>query len=217
MFGHLLRATLISLLGVFYFSSAAQAEELDVKITSDLPHVDVSHEGKTVRIQRIQDTSNKLANSFTKTSRPCPPFCVHPMEIAPGVKTVGELEVMDFLKNEVSANRGLLVDARMPDWYEKGTIPGSVNIPFTILSAGLDNPHTGRILRLLGAGENQGTWDFSSARDLLLFCNGLWCDQSPRAIKNLIDLGYPSGKLFWYRSGMQSWQQLGLTTVIPGE
>lgn len=217
MFGHLLRTTLLSLFGAFCLMSVVQAEELDVKITSDIPYVNVSHEGKTVRIQRIQDTSNKLANSFTKTSRPCPPFCVHPMNIAPGVTTVGELEVLDFLKNDVSANHGLLVDARMPDWYEKGTIPGSVNIPFTILSEGLDNPHTSRILRLLGASENQGEWDFANARDLMLFCNGLWCDQSPRAIKNLISLGYPSGKLFWYRAGMQSWQQLGLTTVIPGE
>ncbi len=31
--------------------------------------------------------------------------------------------------------------------------------------------------------------------------------------KALLNLGYPPHKLKWYRGGMQSWEQLGLTTV----
>jgi hypothetical protein len=48
-----------------------------------------------------------------------------------------------------------------------------------------------------------------------MFCNGPWCDQSPRALKNLVLLGYPPHKLNYYRGGMQLWQLLGLTAVVP--
>ncbi|MGD8572392.1 MAG: rhodanese-like domain-containing protein, partial [Gammaproteobacteria bacterium] len=44
---------------------------------------------------------------------------------------------------------------------------------------------------------------------------GMWCGQSPRAIKGLLKLGYPAEKISYYRGGMQSWQMLGLTVVIP--
>lgn len=187
----------------------------DVNLTESVPYLDIEHEGRMVRIERIQDSTNKLDNSFAKTSRPCPPFCIHPMRAAIGVETVGELELLDFLVSKVRKNRGLLIDARLPEWYQKGTIPGAVNIPWTILASGPDNPHTARILRALDAKDVNGEWDFRDALDLLLFCNGPWCDQSPRAIKNLLSLGYPPQKLQYYRGGMQLWQLMGLTTVLP--
>ena len=195
--------------------SMASPAENKVRITPDIAFLDVQHNGKTVRIERIQDTKNKLTNGFAKTSRVCPPFCVYPIEIDSDIKTVGELELLRFLDTQVKDNKGLLVDARMPVWYEKGTIPGSVNIPFTILIKGKNNPHVVKILKLLGATENNGEWNFDNARELLLYCNGPWCGMSVRATKNLAKMGYPKDKLFWYRSGMQSWQQLGLTTVKP--
>jgi rhodanese-related sulfurtransferase len=196
------------------FSTTVLAKN-KVAITRDLPYLDVMHEGKKIRIERIQDTSHKLTNSFSKTSRPCPPFCIQPIELHPDIIMVGETELLTFLDTTVKNNLGLLVDARMPAWFEKGTIPGSVNIPFTILSDGLESIHTRKIVKLLGAIETEGKWDFTNTKKLLLFCNGPWCGQSPRAIKNLLKLGYPPNHLYWYRGGMQSWQLLGLTTVTP--
>ena len=201
------------LLAMFSLSSNAPARE--VNLMENLPFLEIQHEGQTVRIERNQNADNKLDNSFAKTSRPCPPFCIHAMRAAIGVETVGELELLDFLVTKVRTNRGLLIDARLPEWYRKGTIPGSVNIPWTILASGPDNPHTARILRALDVQERNGEWDFRGALDLLLFCNGPWCDQSPRAIQNLIGLGYPPEKLLYYRGGMQVWQLLGLTTILP--
>lgn len=188
---------------------------LEVNLGEHLPYLDIEYEGKLVRIQRNQDTSSRLDNSFAKTSRPCPPFCIHPMRAAVGVETVGEMELLDFLITKVRNNRGLLIDARLPEWHQRGTIPGAVNIPWTLLAAGPDNPFTAKILNALDAVEENGEWDFRSALDLMLFCNGPWCDQSPRAIRNLLTLGYPPQKLYYYRGGMQVWQLLGLTTVIP--
>jgi rhodanese-related sulfurtransferase len=191
-------------------------DEIKIKITPDLPYLDVRHNGKTVRIMRIQDPEHRLSNSYAKTSRPCPPFCVHPIKLTDTVQTVGVLELLNFLDNQVKKGKGALIDARLPQWYEKGTIPGSVNIPFPILTAGTENPHTVRILKLLGGNKSKdGSWNFEKARELMLYCNGLWCGQSTRAIMALIKIGYPEAKLYWYRGGMQDWQLLGLTTVVP--
>ncbi len=195
-------------------TGGVSAKEREVKITPDMPLVEVEIGGKTIRIERIQDTKHRLKNSFTKTSRPCPPFCIQPMQPAPGVHVAGELELIEFLKNKVAKSEGVLVDARIPAWFRKGSIPGAVNIPFTLFAP--DNPYRDRILLVLGAKKlEDGTWDFGGARELMLFCNGPWCAQSPRAIRNLITAGYPPEKLHYYRGGMQAWQILGLTVTKP--
>jgi rhodanese-related sulfurtransferase len=155
---------------------------------------------------------NRLIDDFTKTSRPCPPFCIHPISAAPGVDTLGELEILDFLANDVKAGNGILIDARMPEWHKAETIPGSLNIPFVILKEA--NPFMEKILLALGSTQGaDGNWNFDKAKTLVLFCNGPWCDQSPQAIKGLLSFGYPAKKLKYYRGGMNLWRLFGLTTV----
>lgn len=192
-------------------NSAALAQE--VRIAPDMPAANLTVNGQPITIERIQDSGNALTGEFTKTSRPCPPFCIHPMEAAPGVATVGELELISFLEGPASSGNGLLIDTRLPEWYTKGTIPGSVNVPFATLKA--ENPYRDQILTALGGVQNGDSWDFSNAKELLLFCNGPWCDQTPRAIKELIAAGYPADKLKYYRGGMQVWMSLGLSVARP--
>lgn len=199
-----------------FIATLAHASEtnLTVQITEELPYVEVNHQGSLVKITRVQDTDNRLIDDFSKTSRPCPPFCIHPIEAAPGVRTIGEIELLEFLRNNMTSENGLLIDARMPEWYESETIPGSVNIPFVIFTK--SSSKRGRVLELLGAVKDESdNYDFSNAKQLTLFCNGPWCDQSPRAIKGLIKVGYPPEKLAYYRGGMQLWKLFGLTTVLP--
>lgn len=192
----------------------AGAQELKVGISEQLAYVDVVHEGKRVRIQRIQDTNHRVVDAWARTSRPCPPSCIQPMSSAAGVATVGELELLDFLAAQGRAGSGLLVDTRPPEAYRAETIPGAVSLPFSIVRP--ENPHLGEVLRALGARQRGGQWDFDSAKELLLFCAGAWSDQSSRAVRGLLALGYPSGKLRYYRGGLQSWRLLGLTTVSAG-
>jgi rhodanese-related sulfurtransferase len=129
---------------------------------------------------------------------------------------VSELELLDFLMVDAKQGKGLLIDARTDSWFKKGTIPGAINIPFTIFISSGDDLAMVKVLKALGGvRDEQGRWDFNESKNLLLFCNGPWCDQSPRAIKGLMRHGYPPEKLFYYRGGMQSWQSLGLTTVVP--
>jgi len=182
-----------------------------VGLTAETPTVTVSHQGKEITIKRIQDTDHRLIDDFAKTSRPCPPFCIHPMSAAPGVETVGELELIDFVKNQVKQGKGLLVDARMPKFFNSETIPGAINIPFVLFTG----ENADKVISLLGVTEKDGKKDFSKAKELTLFCNGPWCDQSPRAIKALLKAGYPARKLKYYRGGMQLWKIFSLTTVLP--
>ena len=124
-----LSAFVLLLSTVFLVNSNAIA--VDVKLTDYLAYIDVKHGGDQGRVQRIQDVDHMLDDGFAKTSRKCPPFCIQPMKVAPGVTTVGEAEIFRFMERELASGNGLIVDARTPSWYEKGTIPGSTNIPFT--------------------------------------------------------------------------------------
>jgi rhodanese-related sulfurtransferase len=207
--------TAVALVGAMAvcFSSFAQ----EVKITAELASVQISHGDKKVTIERHQNQENTVNPAFAKTSRKCPPFCIQPGTLAPGVETIGELEVLDYLKRAGDDKSILIVDSRTPDWVARGTIPGAVNIPWTSLSLSQSDPITvADILQeQLGAKQQDDFWDFSEAKTLVLFCNGMWCGQSPNNIKTLLKLGYPAHKLKWYRGGMQGWEILGLTTVKP--
>ena len=214
----------------------SMAANLEVKIAEDTQYTMVNHGEELVRVQRIQDTGNTITGAFTRTSRPCPPFCVNPLNIENGVATVAELEVVKFMETAMHSGAGVIIDARTPSWHDKGTIPGSVNIPFTVFEKSADDPELVEVLERLGAqqrddvnvvmrslekvglfdgSEKTDAWDFSEARQLLIWCNGPWCGQSPRAIHALITLGYPADKLYYYRGGMQMWQSLGLSVVLP--
>ncbi len=193
-------------------------DALEVGIAPDTASVTVMHQGKEVTIMRNQDTGNTVKGDFALTSRPCPPFCIRPIKLAPGVATIGELEMLDYL---VAAgqkdSRVLVIDSRTPDWVAKGTIPGSVNIPWTKLKLDTSDPLTiSEIMqKRFGAKLMDELWDFSDAKTLVLFCNGMWCGQSPRNIMVLLQFGYPAHRIKWYRGGMQDWEILGLTTVTP--
>lgn len=197
----------------------AAASGLDVNITRDLASVQVMHQGREVTIQRNQDTDNTVAPAFAKTSRKCPPFCIQPMNLAPGVETIGEVELLDYLRRSGAGDHSVLVvDSRTPDWVARGTIPGSVNIPWTRLNPAYEgDPITvGEVLEeRLGVTQDEGLWDFSKAKTVVFFCNGMWCGQSPNSIANLLRYGYPPQRIKWYRGGMQDWEILGLTTVKP--
>ncbi len=217
-------------------SFGVQAKEVAVKITKDKSYSTVHDGGELIKISRIQDTSHVIDGSFAKTSRPCPPFCINPISIDERVKTVAELEVIKFMETALYRGDGVLVDARTPSWYKKGTIPGSINIPFTKFEKDANDFELAEIFERLGAVERENVnpvlrmveslglldgdqktdkWDFSEAKELLLWCNGPWCGQSPRAIRGLLKAGYPAEKLYYYRGGMQMWQSLGLTTIAP--
>ena len=226
---------LIAALAATMAFSANVSAGKPVGITPDMKEATVTHNGKSFTIMRNQDNDNRVKDAFAKTSRPCPPFCIQPAVLAPGVETIAEVEVIAYLQKMAGGDKTILaVDSRTPDWVEKGTIPGAKNIPWTSL-----NPKKGAttegIVKILteefGARLKGDIFDvddaivnntvgevidYSDARTLVMFCNGMWCGQSPNNIKNLLKFGYPAEKIKWYRGGMQDWEILGLSTV-PGK
>ena len=207
--------TILAVVSGLLFSASAFSAA--VNITPDLESITVKHGGKKVKIMRNQNQKNTVNPAFAKTSRKCPPFCIQPSTLAPGVETIGEVEVIDYLKRINNGDESILVvDSRTPDWAAKGTIPGAVNLPWTKLNParGADPISIGEIMEgSFNARNLEGLWDFSDAKTLVMFCNGMWCGQSPNNIKNLLKFGYPAHKLKWYRGGMQNWEILGLSTA----
>jgi rhodanese-related sulfurtransferase len=55
--------------------------------------------------------------------------------------------------------------------------------------------------------------ELDQTQKTILFCNGPQCPQSPRAIRALIEAGFPPDKILYYRGGMHDWMTLGLPTT----
>lgn len=200
---------------------ATNSHAANVNITPEIESVSVQHGGSQVVVKRNQDLNNTINPAFAKTSRQCPPFCIQPASLTTGVDTIAELEVLDYLEKLGNGDDSILiVDTRSTDWVAKGTIPGAINIPWIKLDSeqGADSISIGEILQeRLNARNLGGLWDYSTARTLVLFCNGIWCGEASKSIMNLLKYGYPAHKIKWYRGGMQSWESLGLTTIAPVE
>lgn len=202
-------------LAAFGLSCAFVAAQ-EVQLAPDLPRLDLVINGQPVTIARQQDLTATLSGEAARTVRPCPGECLQPMQPVPGVGAFGELEVIGFLAARVAAGRGVVIDARLPQGFAAGALPGAVNVPFATLAP--DNPYRTEILKALGVTiAADGTADFSAALDLVVYCDGPWSDKAPQALRNLAEAGYPPAKLNYYRGGVQEWQHSGLDLAVAGQ
>ena len=214
------------IVALFAVGAVSVASAKPVNITPNLKSIQVKHTNKDgstqmVTLMRNQNNDNTISSHYAKTSRPCPPFCVQPMNsFAPhDVEVLGEVGVINYIEKMQKDDAITLIDSRTSDWIflKSGTIPGAINIPWTKL-----NPAKGatpeQIAEILSNEfgvkvPDEGPYNFSDAKTLVLFCNGMWCGQSPANIRTLLSMGYPAAKIKWYRGGMQNWEALGFTTV----
>jgi len=134
---------------------------------------------------------------------------------AKGIKTAGELEVLEhIIKAKKNPEKYVLIDSRRNDWFENLTIPSAVNIPYSNIIYDSDFPEDfEKLLKTFNIKKDGDKLDFSNAKEAILFCNGIWCVQSVKAISILNVMGYPKEKLIWYRGGIQQWISVGLTTI----
>ena len=206
----------LSVLLLMAFSSQAAEHDLRVMITPQLGSFRVLHNGKRMTVMRHQNRRNRIADYLALTSRECPPHCLQPIRINT-IETVGELEVIQYLRRIEGGDESVLVvDTRSINQVSKGTIPGSVNVYGNHLIAAFGaNPIiveeilTGQF----GVSGNNDNFDFGKAKTLVVYCYGIWCGQGPRTLHALLKLGYPAAKLKWYRGGIQAWESVGLTTI----
>ncbi len=116
---------------------------------------------------------------------------IQPAQVAESIRTVGELEVIEYLEQGLP-----VVDSRTRDFYDESTIPGARNIPHPDVTARID--------------------ELNREHPTIFFCNGPQCGQSPAAVRALLEAGYPPEKILYYRGGLHDWLTLGLP-VLPGE
>ena len=116
---------------------------------------------------------------------------IQPIQVAEGVRTVGELEVIEHIQSGLP-----LIDGRTPEFYEQSTIPDAINIPYTVIKERMN--------------------ELDREQPTVFFCNGPQCTQSPQAVRNLLKEGYPPGKILYYRGGMHDWITMGLPVEAPG-
>lgn len=113
---------------------------------------------------------------------------IQPIQVAPDVRTVGELEVKKHLLEGFP-----MIDIRAPGTRYGARIPGTKAIPIS------------DIVDRMG--------ELDRTRETIFYCNGPQCPQSPTAIKKLLDAGYPADKIWYYRGGMHAWITLGLPVI----
>ncbi|ADU02000.1 Rhodanese-related sulfurtransferase (plasmid) [Mycolicibacterium gilvum Spyr1] len=112
---------------------------------------------------------------------------LQPLQCAPGVVTVAELELIESLRSGA-----LLLDTRLPDSRSGVTIPGAVSIPHNEIA--------------------HRSSELDASRVNVLFCNGPQCPQSPDAIRELLKNGFPASALAYYRGGLHDWITLAMPT-----
>jgi len=116
---------------------------------------------------------------------------IQPQVLHPGIKTVGELEVIEHLRSG-----GRLIDTRQDEYVaETGTLPGSLAIPWEEITS--------------------HAYLFFAEQPIVLFCNGPQCAATPRAVEKLLDAGVTPEAMLYYRGGLQDWMALGLPTGPP--
>lgn len=200
--------------GVMVTATTADKEKINYVVKRNIPD-----ECKNVLI------TNKMlwTENFAHESVPeaCKSTYVHTkgkllsMHLDKDLETYGELEVLYFIKEMQHNEQMLLIDSRKEKWFNYRTIPGAINMPFHYFEEKDDyNFHFEYALKHLGVFiQKDGEYDFSNAKTLVLFCNGPWCNQSPRMLFALMKIGYPAEKLKWYRGGMQDWLGAGMTST----
>lgn len=157
-----------------------------------------------IEVSRTPDAQHRLTDEWARTSRPAPPAVLQPLLPVAGIVPLGELELIEAL----TAPEIVVADARKPEQYAEYTIPGAVNLPFNDIEHGLE---------YLGCRREAEGWDCRDAARVALFCNGVWCGQSPSAIRKMVAAGFPAERILYYRNGLQGWLLQGLSIWVPGK
>lgn len=149
----------------------------------------------------VQTPRGPLVITRVKTAFGIDKGYIQPLVPQPGVTPVTEIEVMKALNDPAT----LVIDMRDEDAPLKTTIPNTYHIPYNELEDHMAE------LGCVSVGKNQ--WNCADAYNIVGFCYGPMCVQSPAGIAILVHMGFPVSKISYYRGGMTDWVALGLTTV----
>jgi rhodanese-related sulfurtransferase len=178
----------LSVASLAFGQAATVAVGTPLNILENQKNVVVRTEKGPIEITRVMTACAKNGGSL------------QPLVPVVGVHPVGEIEILQALSDRES----MVVDMRETSDRVKGTIPGSVGIPYTEVASRLGE---------LGCQKFGAGWRCDAAKKVYAFCNGPVCPQSPMAIRAMTRDGFPADKIYYYRGGMLDWDALGLTVV----
>jgi rhodanese-related sulfurtransferase len=180
------RKLLVCAIGALWMT-VLQAEEEPLNIIPDTESISFDSQEGPITLRRFANDIMLVKGA------------IRPMVPTPGVTPVGELEVIAALQDSAY----IVIDTRTVETQYGGTIPGSIDLRYDEIANRLDE---------VGCESAQAGWSCEQALNVVLYCNGPNCGQSPRAMAAMVEAGFPATKIFFYRGGMLAWTSLGLTT-----
>ena len=176
-------------------SQWAFAQAATIAVGSPLKILDGQPEQITIKTAKGSVTITRKMTACGKNGG-----VMQPLVPVKGVHPVAEIEIIAALGDAGS----VVVDMRDTNDRVKGTIPGSIGIPYTEVASRMNE---------LGCTKAGAKWNCAKAKKVYAFCNGPACPQSPMAIRAMTRDGFPADKIYYYRGGMLDWDALGLTSV----
>ncbi len=104
---------------------------------------------------------------------------------------------VDVAELHLRSDEAIFVDAREPEEFNCGTIPGAVCIPFDYLPEGDLAPYFDSALGHVGLNSR-----------IVTFCSGEECDLSLHLARNMQDVGYTDVVIFF--GGSREWENAKL-------
>ena len=98
------------------------------------------------------------------------------------------VDAEDLIELATQKQELVLIDSRISADHKEGYIEGSVSLPDTDTSC-----------------ESLARTVPAPASPVLFYCNGIKCGRSARAALVAVDCGYTN--IYWYRKGMEEWQE----------
>ena len=103
-------------------------------------------------------------------------------------KLAFETDPSDIYTDVQNGETGFIViDARSPESYARGHVPGSINLPYRTINA-------------------QTTTGLSKDKVIVTYCAGVFCNASTKAAAKLSALGFRVKEML---DGLEGWQQEG--------
>ena len=190
-------------------------ENYKIQRNIDKNCMDIPMSPESFSEENIKDNISKECKKIFITTK----GVIQPLYINDKIKTLAEIEVLDFIYNKSSKEpeKYALIDTRKFSWFEDETIPSALNVPFEDLVYDEDfkdefeKAYSNLGIKIVDIEKNK--FDFTNTKTVVFFCNGPWCPISSKSIDYLLKLGYPENKMMWYRGGMLDWSAMSLTTT----
>ena len=132
-----------------------------------------------------------LGRNYFFSEKPLLLFTVQVKPVTPAARTYFGDADADLVRQMAPTPGTVLLDARLPELYARGHIPGAVNLPVARFAAALPP----LLPRLRSAGM------------VIVYCGGPACPDAADLAGKLFGAGI--GDILVYREGLKDWQQRG--------